>query len=170
MTAPIQWALAVLALGLALAPFTASAQERERRCYFGECPDDDSPQVAPPERPSDPPVDQGDDPDVYSSEAADLPHYCCTIMGPLGPYPNPGPYGPAPVGSVCTGVAADGLLYQGSSCYGNEQPSAATMPTAPSYCCTAAGRFGPFPNPGWPEGSACWSDTAFGPMQGAACY
>lgn len=56
------------------------------------------------------------------------------------------------------------------TCYGDEQPAAATMPPAPSFCCTAAGRFGPFPNPGWPEGSACWSQTVYGPMQGLACY
>ena len=91
-------------------------------------------------------------------------------MGPLGPYPNPGPYGAAPAGSPCSGTAADGLFYQGTTCYGDEQPSAVTVPPAPSFCCTAVGRFGPFPNPGWPEGSACWSQTVYGPMQGMACY
>jgi hypothetical protein len=81
-----------------------------------------------------------------------------------------GIYGVAPVGSPCSGMANDGLFYQGTSCYGDEQPSAVTMPPAPSFCCTAVGRFGPFPNPGWPEGSACWSQTVYGPMQGMACY
>jgi hypothetical protein len=173
-------ALALIALAVfwpGLASLTAAAQERERRCYFGECPDEDSPQPPPPEyTPPDPGVDPrqypdpGVDPGQYPDTADDLPHYCCTAMGPLGPYPNPGPYGVAPVGSPCSGMANDGLFYQGTSCYGDEQPSAVTMPPAPSFCCTAVGRFGPFPNPGWPEGSACWSQTVYGPMQGMACY
>jgi hypothetical protein len=167
MSARAGLALIVLAL-LGLAPLTATAQERERRCYFGECPSEDSPQPPPPEY-TPPPV-QGVDPGQYPDTAGDLPHYCCTAMGPLGPYPNPGPYGVAPVGSPCSGMASDGLLYQGTSCYGDEQPSSVTMPTAPGFCCTAVGRFGPFPNPGWPEGSACWSQTVYGPMQGMACY
>jgi hypothetical protein len=167
MSARAGLALIVLAL-LGLAPLTATAQERERRCYFGECPSEDSPQPPPPEY-TPPPV-QGVDPGQYPDTAGDLPHYCCTAMGPLGPYPNPGPYGVAPVGSPCSGMANDGLLYQGTSCYGDEQPSTVTMPTAPGFCCTAVGRFGPFPNPGWPEGSACWSQTVYGPMQGMACY
>ncbi|MGH6912545.1 MAG: hypothetical protein ACREH3_02430 [Geminicoccales bacterium] len=183
MSARAGLALVALAL-LGLAPLAAGAQERERRCYFGECPDESSPQPPPPEvdtRPDyPPPVDQsgepypGQDPGQYPAPypdtAGDLPHFCCTVMGPLGPYPNPGPYGVAPVGSACSGMAGDGLFYQGTACYGDEQPAAATMPPAPSFCCTAAGRFGPFPNPGWPEGSACWSQTVYGPMQGLACY
>jgi hypothetical protein len=44
------------------------------------------------------------------------------------------------------------------------------MPALPNYCCTAAGRFGPYPNDGWPEGSACWSNTPSGQMQGVVCY
>lgn len=166
MRADIGPALVVLALA-GLLSLTATAQERERRCYFGECPDEDSPQPPPPEYT---PPDMGDEPNPYPDTADDLPHYCCTVMGPLGPYPNPGPYGVAPVGSPCSGMANDGLLYQGTACYGDEQPSAVTMPPAPSFCCTAVGRFGPFPNPGWPEGSACWSQTIYGPMQGMACY
>jgi hypothetical protein len=160
-------ALALLVLGLA--SFGAPAQERERRCYFGECPDQDSPQLPPPRdySPPDtgPDMGYGETPDT----AGDLPHYCCTVMGPLGPYPNPGPYGVALAGSLCSGMAMDGLLYQGATCYGDEQRSAVSAPV-PNYCCTQAGRFGPFPNPGWPEGSACWSQTLYGPLQGLACY
>jgi hypothetical protein len=166
MSARLGLALAVLGLlTLGLAPFSAAAQERERRCYFGECPEANSPQLPPP--PDYAPPDLKDD--SIPDSAGDLPHYCCTVMGPLGPYPNPGPYGVAPVGSPCSGMAVDGLLYQGTTCYGDEQPSAVSAP-APSYCCTMAGRFGPFPNPGWPEGSPCWSQTLYGPMQGMACY
>ena len=50
MSARAGLALIVLALlGLGLAPLSATAQERERRCYFGECPSEDSPQPPPPE-------------------------------------------------------------------------------------------------------------------------
>jgi hypothetical protein len=156
-------ALALLVLGLA--SFAAPAQERERRCYFGECPDEDSPQLPPPRDYTPPDVGDQQPPDT----AGELPHFCCTVMGPLGPYPNPGPYGVAPVGSACSGVAMDGLLYQGTACYGDGQPSAVAAPV-PNFCCTSAGRFGPFPNPGWPEGSPCWSQTFYGPVQGLACY
>ena len=163
-------ALIVLALfWFGLASLTAAAQQRERRCYFGECPDEDSPRPPPADSP--PPVDRGGPPDPGqdpSQYTSDLPHYCCTAVGPLGPYPNPGPYGEAMVGTPCSGIAPDGLFYQGTACY--QEPSTVTMPPVPSFCCTAVGRFGPFPNPGWPEGSACWSQTMVGPMQGTACY
>jgi hypothetical protein len=161
--------------GVVLLPSAASAQQGERRCYFGECPDDQSPQPPPPanvpkQMPQQVPQQMPQNIPPGPSTADDLPHFCCTVMGPLGPYPNPDPYGVAPVGSACYGTAYDGMTYQGTACYGNEQPTTATMPAAPNFCCTVAGRFGPFPNPGWPEGSACWSETVFGPLQGLACY
>jgi hypothetical protein len=48
MSARTRLAMIGLALlGLALAPLSATAQERERRCYFNECPDEASPQPPP---------------------------------------------------------------------------------------------------------------------------
>jgi len=39
----------------------------------------------------------------------------------------------------------------------------------PQYCCTPGGRFGPFPNPGIPEGGPCYANTPYGTVTGQAC-
>jgi hypothetical protein len=139
------------------------AQENDKRCYFGECPEDSTPRVAPPPTPAPTPAP------TPTPAPDDLPRYCCTLAGALGPYPNPGPYGPAPVGSECFGMAADGLLYAGAACHGNEDSYVDDRPL-PAFCCTVVGRLGPFTNPGIREGEVCSAPTAYGPVGGVACY
>jgi hypothetical protein len=40
----------------------------------------------------------------------------------------------------------------------------------PHFCCTPAGRLGPFPNNGIGAGQMCKAMTAAGPLTGQACY
>lgn len=41
----------------------------------------------------------------------------------------------------------------------------------PSYCCTPAGRLGPYANPSVPEGGSCFgTHPMYGPVYGRACY
>lgn len=41
----------------------------------------------------------------------------------------------------------------------------------PRYCCTPAGRLGPYDNPGIPEGGSCFGTTTQGQqMMGQACH
>ena len=48
--------------------------------------------------------------------------------------------------------------------------TAQPTPTLPNYCCTPAGRFGPYPNNNTPVGGPCYSTTPFGVVSGQACY
>jgi len=40
----------------------------------------------------------------------------------------------------------------------------------PSFCCTPAGKFGPFPNTNISVGGICHANTPYGPVIGQACH
>lgn len=40
----------------------------------------------------------------------------------------------------------------------------------PRYCCTAVGKLGPYPNPGYQVGEQCWGMTPYGTVYGQACH
>lgn len=79
-------------------------------------------------------------------------------------------------------VMAQNGLPTGSSCYcqsvwgplpGQVQSTRPNHtqqnPSLPSYCCTPAGRLGPYSNPGIPYGGQCVVATPTGPLVGQAC-
>jgi len=85
---------------------------------------------------------------------------CQTQYGPCPMHPAtagtacycPSPYGPIP-----------GVVTRGSA--------AATVPQLPNFCCTPAGRLGPYTNTGVPVGGQCYGTTFQGAiMFGQACY
>jgi hypothetical protein len=65
---------------------------------------------------------------------------------------------------------------QDSSTPDDTSPSNPLKKDLPTYCCTNAGRLGPYPNPDIAdkslyEGDACYGTTALGQiLNGAACY
>jgi hypothetical protein len=58
--------------------------------------------------------------------------------------------------------------WQDQSGYG--QPSTPVVAALPSFCCTPAGRLGPYPNPGYPAGSQCYGSTPWGVAYGTMCF
>lgn len=65
---------------------------------------------------------------------------------------------------------------QGSSTSDETSPSTPPKNDLPRYCCTSAGKLGPYPNPdisnkSLNEGDACYGTTALGQiLSGTACY
>jgi hypothetical protein len=105
-----------------------------------------------------------------------VPHYCKTDAGVLGPYPNDGSVG---VGDPCFGTK-NGRRYEGvavmkktsdedkdsgdtgSKRGGTSQGAAKQDRNVPHYCKTDAGVLGPYPN----DGSVGVGDPCFGTKNG----
>lgn len=87
---------------------------------------------------------------------SDLPRYCKTTAGVLGPYDNPGN---VRVGDPCFGTK-DGQRYEGTAVSGPD--SGTTSTDLPHYCRTEAGILGPYDNPG----SVHVGDPCFGTKDG----
>jgi len=98
-----------------------------------------------------------------SIEHKDYPKYCCTDAGVLGPYEN----NSVPEGGACYGTTPDGKRHEGTACYGKEKPNKQGYP---KYCCTDAGKLGPYDNDSVPEGGACYGTKNGQRYEGTACY
>lgn len=71
-----------------------------------------------------------------------------------------------PMGSSCFCPSPWGPVSgQVMSNYTNQQAA-----PPPAFCCTPAGRLGPFNNPGIPVGGQCVVPTTYGVQAGQACY
>jgi hypothetical protein len=98
----------------------------------------------------------------------DVPHYCATSAGVLGPYPNDGS---VHVGDPCFGTK-NGRKYYGTavmsadSSGGEEHRSGRNADSVPHYCSTDAGVLGPYPN----DGSVRVGDPCFGTKNGRKYY
>jgi len=93
---------------------------------------------------------------VYSQDCfADF----CVIQGGGSCVMNTGGL---PAGSPCYCQSAWGPL-PGRVFATNQKP-------LPNYCCTAAGRLGPYSNSSIPLGSQCIVPTPMGQLVGQACY
>jgi len=96
-------------------------------------------------------------------------------------------FGSSAAQSICTtqylSCRLPGVAPSGTSCYcnspygpiagavsGNALPSNQFNAALPSFCCTPAGKLGPYPNPGVPVGGACTGTTPYGIVYGQACY
>jgi len=91
------------------------------------------------------------------------PSYCCTQIGPLGPYPNSS----LPEGAPCYGTDSLGRAWHGSACFANEDGAA----QFPSYCCTEVGELGPYENTSIAEGGNCFGTDEYGQTwYGYACF
>jgi hypothetical protein len=97
----------------------------------------------------------------------DLPHYCKTSVGVLGPYPNPGS---VQVGDTCFG-SKNGRRYWGTAVMGpdrsddtDDRPSGNSRrkEEIPHYCSTDVGVLGPYPN----DGSVHVGEPCFGTKNG----
>lgn len=93
------------------------------------------------------------------------PKYCCTDAGVLGPYNNDS----VPEGGACFGTK-DGKRHEGIACYGKEKKEDQENKGYPKYCCTDAGRLGPYKNDSVPEGGACFGTKDGKRHEGRACY
>jgi hypothetical protein len=72
--------------------------------------------------------------------------------------------GAAAPGSPCVCATAAGTAQ------GTVQSAAAATGKTPQYCCTPAGRMGPFPNMNVAVGRACQASTKSGTVTGQACF
>jgi hypothetical protein len=104
------------------------------------------------------------------------PSYCCTPAGKLGPYRN---NTSVEEGGACYGTDNKGQRQEGTACYGkaDEKAQGESSPQKykskyPSYCCTPAGKLGPYRNnTSVEEGGACYGTDSKGQRQeGTACY
>jgi hypothetical protein len=109
-----------------------------------------------------------------AASAQGLPQYCCTSAGVLGPYNNTS----VPLGGACYGTDSQGQRQNGTACFGpggsGGGGSNSVAPGAgasyPQYCCTSAGRLGPYNNTSVPIGGACFGTDTQGQRQnGTAC-
>lgn len=121
-----------------------------------------------------------------AASAQGLPQYCCTQAGVLGPYNNTS----VPLGGQCYGTDSRGQRQNGTACFGPQGAGGGTpfgqqgagggnsnVPQSgtsgmglPQYCCTSAGRLGPYNNTSVPVGGACFGTDAQGQRQnGTAC-
>ena len=93
----------------------------------------------------------------------DLPQYCCTASGALGPYFN----NSVPEGGACFGTSASGAIENGTACFNGDEGEAAL----PQFCCTDAGALGPYEHDSILEGQPCFGTDADGFQHfGSACF
>lgn len=92
------------------------------------------------------------------------PRYCCTDAGVLGPYPND----TVPEGGACFGTKG-GRRYEGTACHGEADDEKSGEKRYPKYCCTDAGKLGPYDNDSVPEGGACFGTKGGRRYEGTAC-
>ena len=104
---------------------------------------------------------------AQASGQDDLPHYCQTSVGVLGPYPNPGN---VQVGDSCFGTK-NGRRYPGTAVMGPERNedtddhssgNGQSKDELPHHCRTEVGVLGPYPN----DGSVHVGDPCFGTKNG----
>jgi hypothetical protein len=109
--------------------------------------------------------------DESSQEKKEYPKYCCTEAGVLGPYNNDS----VPEGGDCYGTK-DGQRYEGKACYGKDNEESKDSEDSkekkdyPKYCCTDAGKLGPYNNDSVPEGGDCYGTKDGQRHEGKACY
>jgi len=104
------------------------------------------------------------------AQAQQIPHYCDTEVGVLGPYPNDGS---VHVGDACFGTK-NGKRYEGTAVMGRDDSSTGSdsdkgrrrggdsRDDVPHYCDTEVGVLGPYPN----DGSVHVGDACFGTKNG----
>jgi hypothetical protein len=100
------------------------------------------------------------------------PSYCCTPAGKLGPYTN---NTSVEEGGACFGTDSKGQRHDGTACYGEADEKAGgesnEKSAYPQYCCTNAGKLGPYENKTVKEGGACYgTDTKGQRHEGTACF
>jgi hypothetical protein len=101
------------------------------------------------------------------------PSYCCTSAGKLGPYKNDS----VEEGGACYGTDSKGQRQEGTACFGEADKATdgeskqKYKSKYPSYCCTSAGKLGPYKNDSVEEGGACYGTDSRGQRQeGTACF
>ena len=92
---------------------------------------------------------------IYASSTCVTPYFSCVIPQPTT------------IGNSCYCNTQYGSVY---GVIGSSQANAQFQKKLPSFCCSPAGRFGPFPNLNTPVGGSCYADTLYGRVFGQACY
>jgi hypothetical protein len=113
-------------------------------------------------------------PSAAASGPDDIPHYCKTDVGVLGPYPNDGS---VRVGDPCYGTK-NGRQYYGVAVMNKSGDDSASSgrkdrdgsqnkdDDIPHYCKTEVGVLGPYPN----DGSVRVGDPCYGTKNGRQYY
>ena len=91
---------------------------------------------------------------VYAQTTCITPYFSCAIPQS------------APPGYSCFCITPSGPISGMTGASQLSQP----IQQLPAFCCTPAGKFGPFQNNGIPVGGSCYANTVYGAAYGQACY